>query len=73
MREYLKQMRIECGLTMEDAAEKIGISKQYYSMIEAGERQRNMDISLVSRIANVFGKTLEFIVAEEQKLVNAQK
>lgn len=65
MREYLKSLRKERGLSMQDVANKIGISRQYYHLIELGERQKKMDITLVKRIANVFGVPLETIIAYE--------
>lgn len=65
MREYLKRMREEKGLSMQDVADKIGISRQYYQMIENGERQKKMDITLVKSIADIFGVTLETIINNE--------
>ena len=68
MREYLKKLREEKGLTMQEVAEKLGISKQYYSLIEGGERQRKMDITLVKSLSEVFGIPLERVANEENKL-----
>ena len=65
MREYLKLMRESRGLSLQDMADKIGISRQYYHLIELGERQKKMDITLVKRIANVFGVPLETIIEQE--------
>ena len=73
MREYLKKLRTDRGLTMQEAAAAFGISKQYYEMIESGERQKKMDITLLMNIANLFGVSLESIVAEEQKLLDAKE
>ena len=72
MREYLKKMREEKGRTLQDVADKIGITKQYYQMIESGERQRKMDITLIKSISSVFGIPLEQVVNEESKLTEAQ-
>ena len=65
VRDYLKKMREEKGLSMQDVADKIGISRQYYQMIENGERQRKMDITLVKSIALIFDVTLETIIENE--------
>ena len=56
------------GLSMQDVADKIGISRQYYQMIENGERQRKMDITLVKSIANIFNVTLETIIENENNI-----
>lgn len=66
MREYLKAMRAEKGLSMQDVADRLEISKQYYQLIESGERQQNMDITLAVKIAGVMGIPVERIIAEEQ-------
>lgn len=67
MREYLKAMRAEKGLSMQDVADRLEISKQYYQLIESGERQQNMDITLAVKIAGVMGIPVERIITEEQK------
>lgn len=66
MREYLKKLRQEAGLTMLNVADAFGISKQYYEMIESGERQRKMDVTMISKIADLFGVSVETVVAEER-------
>lgn len=66
MREYLKRLREEKQMSMQDVADKIGISRQYYQMIECGERQKKMDITLVKKISDVFNVPLSEIISEEQ-------
>ncbi len=68
MRDYLKTLRTGKGYTMQEMADMIGISKQYYQLIEAGDRQKRMDITLVQKIALIFGISLEKIVEEENKI-----
>ena len=68
-REYLKKLRTDAGLTTQEVADAFGISKQYYSLIETGASQKRMDITLVRRIADLFGLTLEQVADEEQKLL----
>lgn len=65
MREYLKLMRESRGLSLQDMADKIGISRQYYQLIENGERQKKMDITLVKSIATIFCVPLETIIEQE--------
>ena len=68
MREYLKAMRSERGLTLQNIADKLGITKQYYQLIENGERQQNMDITLACKIADVMGVSLTDIVENERMM-----
>ena len=51
MRSWLKEKRLEHGYTMKQLGEKLGISESYYSTIEAGTRQKKMDIMLVSGLS----------------------
>lgn len=68
-REYLKQLRTEKGMTLQEVALTFGISRQYYHMIENGECQKRMDLTLVQKIADLFGVTLEWVAEQEQKLI----
>lgn len=71
MREYLKSMREAKCLSMQDVADKIGISRQYYQLIEAGERQKRMDISLIIKLAKIFNVSLETIIENENVILEA--
>lgn len=73
MREYLKKLREDKGLTLQNVADKIGISKQYYHLIENGERQRKMDITLVKSLSSVFEVPLETIINYEQNLKESEE
>ena len=68
MRTYLKQLREQKRLTHRQAADRLDISEPYYQMIEAGKRQKKMDISLAAKLAAIFGVSLDYILAEENKL-----
>ena len=67
MREWMKEKRTEKGLTMREAAEKLDISEAYYSYIESGERQKNMDITLVAKLSVIFSIPIQQIVELEAK------
>ena len=69
MREYLKRLREGKGLSMQEMAEKLDISRQYYQMIESGERQKKMDITLVKGISAVLNVSLESIIEEEDHIM----
>lgn len=71
MREYLIKLRKDKSLTQQQMADKIGITKQYYNMIEKGKRQKKMDIVLASAIASVFDMPIEQIVECEKELIKS--
>lgn len=66
MREWLKNARSEKGYTMAQLSEMLDITESYYSLIERGERQKRMDITLVTKLADALGMTIQQIVEAEQ-------
>lgn len=62
IRKYLIDMRENKQLSQQIVADEIGISRQYYSAIEMGTRQKNMDITLISALAKIFEVSLEKII-----------
>ena len=67
MREWLKNSRKEKGITMSELASKLDISESYYCLIENGERQKRMDISLLAKLADTLNIPIAAIVALDEK------
>jgi transcriptional regulator with XRE-family HTH domain len=67
-RTYLKELRERHNMSMQSVADKIGISRQYYQLIEAGERQKKMDITLLTKLSDLFGISLVDIAEREKSL-----
>lgn len=65
MREWLKDARLQQRLTQKQMADAIGVTESYYCMIEGGDRQKKMDVTLAIKIGNVLGLSLEEIVKAE--------
>lgn len=53
MRNWLIEMRKKKELTQEQVATSCGISRQYYSFIESGDR--NVPVKTAKRIAEILG------------------
>lgn len=70
MREWLKALRNEKGLTMKDMGEKLGISESYYCAIENGERQKKMDMMIASGLATILGISVSSVVTYENQSKN---
>lgn len=68
MREYLVELRNRKGLSQQDVADKLGITRQYYQMIESGERQKHLDLSLAGGLAALLGVTIMDIERCENQL-----
>lgn len=72
MREYLKQMRERANLSQEEVADVIGLSRAYYSRVESGERQKDLNLSLVIRLSEALDVSVDRIIAEEDRLKQMQ-
>lgn len=65
MRDWLKSLREEKGFTQKQMGEQLNISESYYAYIEAGDRQKTMDITLARKLSRIFGISVEQIVEFE--------
>lgn len=65
MRDWLKDARLTQRLTQKQMADALGITESYYSLIEGGDRQKKMDVSLAIKIGNTLGISIEEIIAKE--------
>lgn len=71
-REYLATLREKQNESQQDVANALGISRQYYSMVETGDRQKRMDMVLLSGLATHFGLSLSEMADLEQFYAAAQ-
>lgn len=67
MREYLVKLRKQYDLSQQDVADYVGISRQYYNAIENGVRQKKMDITLITKFADLFKTSLQRICDAESE------
>lgn len=63
--EILLALRKETGLTQNDIAAHLGISRQAYANYETGKREP--DLKTLVNIANFFGVTVGYLLGEEEK------
>lgn len=64
LRKELKQVRLEAELSVEEVADRLGMSKRNWERYEAGEIQ-TIDLGLFDRFAEVCGKHLFDLLAKE--------
>lgn len=53
MRHWLKELRLDKGLTQQNVAERSNIERSYYTMIEKGNRTPSVEVA--KRISLVVG------------------
>lgn len=70
VREYLKKLRLKKKMTKQAVADFLGISQNYYTYIENGERQKSLDLVYVSKLAELFNVSVDWIAKQEQKVKN---
>ena len=52
---WLKQIRLDRGMSQREVAEKSNISQQYYAFIESGCRGTKLPVPTAKRIASTLG------------------
>ena len=70
MRSYLVEKRNQLGLSQQDVADLIGVSRQYYNFIENGSRQKKMDIDLLTKLSAALDIPISDLIEMEQKSQN---
>lgn len=65
MRTWLKDLRISRNMTQKEMAKAIGITKAYYSLIENGQRQKKMDVTILAGIAKATGTSVWSVAVKE--------
>lgn len=58
--ERIRQLRIESGLTQEQVAETLNISRTFYSRVETGEKGCSIDLFV--QVSNLFHVSLDYLV-----------
>lgn len=71
MREFLRDLRKERGLSQDEISKRIGLTQSFYSMIETGERVERMNLDMAVKLAKVLGlklgKFIGYEIAWERK------
>lgn len=68
-RTWMKALRMKKGLSQTVTGEKLGMSQTYYSMIESGQRKKELSLELATKIAELFDVPLDTIIAAEKEAV----
>lgn len=68
MREWLIKKRKELGITQSELALRLGISQQYVSLIEKGNRQEKITVDLIYKLAEVLKISIEDVFYNEKLL-----
>lgn len=66
MRDWLKTMRCKSNYTQQLIAKKLGITQQYYNLIECNERQKELSISFAVKLSKIFNVSVEWIIEQEK-------
>ena len=61
MRKWLKERRVDKGMTMKKLGEELGVSESYYCAIENGNRKAELSLPMAKKLSEVFGVTVDEI------------
>lgn len=70
-REKLKSLRLENKMTLQEVANKVGITKVHYLYLENGERGLSYDMAI--KISSVFGLKPDDIFLDSELTKTEQK
>jgi len=62
--EKLKHLREQAGLSQQEVANQVGVTAEYVSMLEGG--QRSPSLSLLERLASLFQREVGSLLSEEK-------
>lgn len=68
MRKWLIELRNKADITQAEMAKKLNLSQSYYAQIEAGERQRNLNLLTATSLAKIFKISVATISKYEQAM-----
>lgn len=69
MRQYLKDLRINKGITQTELSEALGVTQNYYSLIESGKRMKKIDLLLLDKLATFYNVSINWLLDEEMKVI----
>ena len=69
--ENLRQLRLDCGMTQEEAARQIGVTRQTISSYESGRTRP--DVELLIRFGELYGTDLDGILYGESRSLKAAR
>lgn len=65
MRVWLKKLRDEKGLSQQNLADYLGVTRQYYQQIEAGDRMPKITMEITSKLSKLYNIGLQEIAEME--------
>ena len=65
MRKWLKNKRLLLRKTQRNVALELGVTQQYYNLIEKGLRQKSLRTDMVCKLSNALNIPIEEIIKNE--------
>lgn len=69
MRMWLKKLRDERNMTQQQIANDMSMTQQYYHLIENGDRQQDMGLSIMEGLSNVLNVPIQIIIDAEKDYI----
>ena len=68
MRTWLIELREKHNMTQADVAKQLNVTQGYYSLIEKGERQADLNLSMAEKLSKMVNISLKKISDFEKSL-----
>lgn len=67
IRIYMRNIRLNSGMSQQDVAKKIKITRQSYNQIENGNRQKEISLSMLQKLADAFVVPIDTLIQAENE------
>jgi transcriptional regulator with XRE-family HTH domain len=64
LKDKIKEIRKSKGLTQEEFAKKLGVSRTYVGELERG-RIKGTNVKIISKLADISGKSMEYFLDDD--------
>lgn len=68
MRAWLNNLRKKSGMTQQEVAVRLGVTVQQYNFIENRKRQADLNLSMASKLSDIFNIPLSTIRNYEEDM-----
>lgn len=70
MRIWLKKLRAKKSLSQKEIGRQLNISESYYNLIENGERQKKMSLSILLRLSQILDTPIQTLIGLESDYIS---
>ena len=70
MRIWLRELRVKKLLSQKEIGRQLNISESYYNLIENGERQKKMSLSILLKLSRILDIPIQTLIGLESDYIS---